>query len=122
VCIDWYLQVGTIYLQLGNDQASIQDRLGALFFMATNQAFGMLGSLNVFLEERNLVNRERAGGAYRTSAYFMAKTFVEAPFFLLFPLIFATIAYWMIGLQPSAGHFGIFLGNLVLFAAGMLEY
>ena len=109
--------MGSIYWQIGDDQASIQDRIGALFFMATNQAFGMLGSLTIFLEERNLINRERAGGAYRTSSYFFAKTFVEAPFFLLFPLVFSCVAYWMVGFVPTAAAFGIFVGNLVLFAA-----
>ena len=111
------LLVGSIYWQIGIDQASIQDRLGALFFMATNQAFSMSASLNVFLDERNLVNRERAAGAYRTSSYFFAKTFVEAPFFLLFPVVFSCVAYWMVGLVPTAANFGIFVGNMVLFAA-----
>lgn len=41
------LLVGTIYWQIGNDQGSIQDRVGALFFMMTNQAFGMIASLNI---------------------------------------------------------------------------
>ena len=43
------LLVGTIYFQIGDDQGSIQDRVGSLFFMMTNQAFGMIASLNICL-------------------------------------------------------------------------
>jgi hypothetical protein len=34
--------IGLIYLNLDNNQASIQDRLGLLFFIMINQAFGAL--------------------------------------------------------------------------------
>lgn len=41
------LLVGSIYFQIGDSQASIQDRVGALFFIMTNQAFSAIGALNV---------------------------------------------------------------------------
>ena len=41
------LLVGSIYFQIGDDQGSIQDRVGALFFVMTNQAFSMIASLNL---------------------------------------------------------------------------
>ena len=74
----------------------------------------------IVLQERDLFNRERAGGCYRTSAYFFAKTFVEAPILLCFPILFGTIAYWSVGFQPIAECFGVFLACLISFAAGKL--
>ena len=41
------LLVGTLYWQIENNQGSIQDRVGALFFVMTNQAFAMIASLNM---------------------------------------------------------------------------
>jgi len=110
------LLMGTIYFQMQLDQGSIQDRVGALFFVSTNQAFAMLSALNLLLEERELYNREVAGGTYRTSAYFLAKSVVDAPLFLVFPLIFGTIVYWMVGFQPVGDCFGVFLLCLVTLA------
>jgi len=111
------LLVGSIYWQISLNQASIQDRLGALFFIITNQCFATLGSLSVFMEERNIFNREQQAGMYYTSAYFLSKTVVEMPILLLFPAVFGTVAYWMVGFQPHAEEFFIFIAALIVFAA-----
>ena len=65
-----------------------------------------------------MFNRERAGGCYTTSAYFFGKVVVEAPVFLLYPIIFSCIAYWMVGLQPYLVCFGVFILLMVVFSAG----
>ena len=109
--------VGLIYLQMADTVTALQDRLGAIFFIMTNQCFGNMGALNNFLEERNIYQREQQAGLYYTSAYFLAKTTIEGPSVLLFPIIFGSIAYWMIGLTPIAQTFMIFLGGLLTFAA-----
>lgn len=109
--------VGLIYLQIADTLSALQDRLGALFFIMTNQCFGTIGSMNNFLEERNIYQREQQAGMYYTSAYFLAKTIIEGPTLLLFPLIFGTISYWMIGFSSSAEQFVIFLFGIMTFAA-----
>lgn len=109
--------VGLLYFDIGLCQSSVQNRVGALFFIMTNQGFAMMASLNVFLEERGLFNRERASGCYRTSTYFFGKLLIELPILLFYPLLFASISYWMIGLQPYANCFFAFSLTLVLFAA-----
>lgn len=108
--------VGLLYFDIGLCQSSVQNRVGALFFIMTNQGFAMMASLNVFLEERNLFNRERASGCYRTSTYFFGKLLIELPLLLFYPILFASISYWMIGLQPTATCFFSFTLTLVLFA------
>jgi len=116
------LLLGSIYWQIGLDQKSIQDRVGALFFVITNAAFSNFGNLNLFMEERNNFNRERAAGLYSTSAYFLSKNLIEGPFTIIFPLTMACISYFMVGFQKEAENFGIFALFLVTssFTAGSL--
>jgi hypothetical protein len=70
--------------------------------------------INSFPSERMLVLRERAAGTYYASAYFMAKTTSDTLVQLPIPVIFSAIVYFMIGLQPSASHFFVFAGFMVL--------
>jgi hypothetical protein len=45
-----------------------------MFFMAVNQAFGMIGPvLGSFPTERGIIIRERMARSYRLSAYYLAK-------------------------------------------------
>ena len=60
--------------------------------------------------ERTVVNKERAGGYYRLSAYYFAKMVSELPLVILQPTLFLTIVYWMGGLNKSVA----FLGSLFL--------
>jgi ATP-binding cassette subfamily G (WHITE) protein 2 len=107
--------IGSIFFRLPLTQNGLQDRNGALFFILTNQSFAALASLNLFLAERNLFNRERASGTYRTSAYYLSKCAVEGVFQLIFPIAFSFVVYWLVGLQTPA--FGLFLATLVLTSA-----
>jgi len=103
--------MGLVYLNLGHDQASITDRLGLMFFIILNQAMNaMFFTLNVFTGDKKVINHERRAGMYSVSSYFLSKTLVELPLQLFFfPTIFATIIYWMAGLQRCAYKFFIFL-------------
>jgi ATP-binding cassette, subfamily G (WHITE), member 2 len=107
--------VGLLYFQMEPDVDRIQDRVSALFFILTNQCFSTLGSLSVFMEERNIFNREQQSGLYMTSAYFLSKTVVELPVLLVFPTIFSSIAYWMCGFYDGAEEFFIFLAAMLIF-------
>ena len=111
------LLIGLIYLQMSDTLTSLQDRLGAIFFMMTNQCFGNFGALASFFDERSIYQREQQAGVYYTSAYFLAKTVIEGPTVLLFPVVFGSISYWMIGLTPTADAFLIFLAALMTFSA-----
>eukprot|EP01104_Vermistella_antarctica_P018239 TRINITY_DN6684_c0_g1_i1.p1 TRINITY_DN6684_c0_g1~~TRINITY_DN6684_c0_g1_i1.p1 ORF type:complete len:692 (+),score=176.21 TRINITY_DN6684_c0_g1_i1:91-2166(+) len=100
---------GSIYWQLGLGQTSVQNRIGVLFFGLTNQAFSQMSSLALFMNERLLFKRESEGGTYRISAYYLAKTLTEAPFFLVFPAVFSSIVYWSAGLQAVFTRFLIYV-------------
>lgn len=68
------LLLGGIYNNIGNDQKSIQNRIGLLFFITINQSFSTCAAVfNAFPKEKFIVNRERSGRAYNTISYFAAK-------------------------------------------------
>ena len=89
------LIIGGIYSNIGFNQLSIQNRNGVLFFVLINIAFsGLIGVLNTFPKEKNIVNRERSSRAYDTISYFVAKFIVEIPLNTIPALIYACIIYW----------------------------
>lgn len=48
---------------------------------------------------------------YRTDVYFLTKTMAEVPIFVAVPLIFTSVIYYMVGLNPP---FSRFLGALIV--------
>jgi len=49
--------------------------------------------------------REHYNGMYRTDVYFLSKTFAEVPIFLVIPVLFTSIMYYAVGLNPKLVHF-----------------
>eukprot|EP00475_Leptophrys_vorax_P003406 TRINITY_DN12009_c0_g1_i1.p1 TRINITY_DN12009_c0_g1~~TRINITY_DN12009_c0_g1_i1.p1 ORF type:complete len:643 (+),score=189.13 TRINITY_DN12009_c0_g1_i1:173-1930(+) len=98
--------VGLIYLNLGNGQASIVSRVGLLFFLCINQAFGaMFGVISRFPAEKEIYNRENSLGFYHTLPYFLGRIIAELPFSAFFPFLSLTVVYWMAGLQADGGKY-----------------
>jgi ATP-binding cassette subfamily G (WHITE) protein 2 len=96
------LGVGFIFLHVGADQAGIQNRLGALFFVLLYLTLMSLSSLPVWREDRLLFLRERADGVYGVDAYFIsALLFDVLPMRVLPPFFFGLTTYAMIGLNEG---------------------
>jgi hypothetical protein len=109
--------VGLIYLNMGNGQASVVSRVGLLFFLCINQAFGaMFGVISRFPAEKEIYNRENSLGFYGTLPYFMGRIIAELPFSCFFPFVSLTIIYWMAGLQADGGKY-IIAAILVILVA-----
>ncbi len=66
------------------------------FFVLTTQIFSAQASLRVFLEDRDLFLREHMAGAYRTSAYYWAKSLADTPLQLLNALLFSLLGYVLV--------------------------
>jgi ABC-type multidrug transport system permease subunit len=61
-----------------------------------------------------VILRERSSGSYRLSAYFIAKSLNELPYFWEIPLLLIVLTYFTVGLKLTPGAFFIFLAlNLI---------
>eukprot|EP00737_Agarophyton_chilense_P000732 gb/GEZJ01000808.1/.p1 GENE.gb/GEZJ01000808.1/~~gb/GEZJ01000808.1/.p1 ORF type:complete len:707 (-),score=73.98 gb/GEZJ01000808.1/:4786-6906(-) len=96
-------------------EASIEDRLGFLSFTSIFFAFfSTFNSLFAFPTEKQVLNKDRASGAYRLSAYYFAKSMMETPVDMLTPIVFSSIVYWVVGLNPKISAFVLYIVVLVL--------
>ncbi|XP_002742012.1 protein white-like [Saccoglossus kowalevskii] len=110
------LIIGLVFLQQPYDQDSIQNINGCLFLFITNMTFANLFAvIQVFPLELPVFLREHFNGMYRTDVYFICKNLVELPYqFIILPIVFTAITYWMVGLYPYFVNFCICAGILVL--------
>uniref|UniRef100_A0A8C2XCW7 ATP-binding cassette, sub-family G (WHITE), member 2a n=1 Tax=Cyclopterus lumpus TaxID=8103 RepID=A0A8C2XCW7_CYCLU len=111
------LVVGAIFFDVKEDQSGMQNRFGALFFITVNQCFSSLSSAELFIAERKLFIHEYISGYYRVSVYFLSKILSDILTLRTFPaIIFSCVAYFMIGLKPTAGAFFTFMFTVTLVA------
>ncbi|CAL8331717.1 unnamed protein product [Lota lota] len=109
------LIVGTIFFGVKNDQSGIQNRMGALFFITTNQCFSSVSAAELFITERKLFVHEYISGYYRVSVYFLSKVLSDILVLRTIPAaIFSLVSYFMIGLQVSVKAFFIFMLTVML--------
>lgn len=126
--------VGFLWYNIPMDVDNITNRLGAMFFFATFMAhirpsyqavlfcmktipavlFLFLSSLLFFLtllvpSERAVVLRERRSGAYRLSAYYLAKITSSLPVVNLHPFLFFCIVYPMVSFSAEFSRFILLL-------------
>eukprot|EP01060_Flectonema_neradi_P039917 TRINITY_DN8957_c0_g1_i1.p1 TRINITY_DN8957_c0_g1~~TRINITY_DN8957_c0_g1_i1.p1 ORF type:complete len:651 (+),score=116.24 TRINITY_DN8957_c0_g1_i1:2175-4127(+) len=100
------LLIGAIFYNQGYSPRGVKGIQGALFFMMVNQSMlPMMGVLHTFPLEMGLIMRENQASLYSIKSYFTAKSLVEFPFMVLFPFIFISIAYFLIGFRDTAGAF-----------------
>ncbi|KAJ7020819.1 ABC-2 type transporter-domain-containing protein [Mycena alexandri] len=105
----------TIWIRLGTDDSTINDRLSVHFFSVAFLAFMSVAGIPGFLEERSVYYRETNNGLYTTLPFILANTLVNMPFLFVCTLLFTLISYWaMYGLHPGADAFFRFLGFLYL--------
>lgn len=49
--------------------------------------------------------REHFNGMYRTDVYFISKQLAELPLFIFTPIVFVSIIYFMVGMNPAIDRF-----------------
>ena len=74
----------------------------------------MVSVANIFCAEIPIFLREQQNNMYRIDLYFVTKQLAELPFFLITPILFNVIFYWMVGLNPNAERFVISTFSTIL--------
>ena len=59
----------------------------------------------VFCIELPIFLREHFNGMYRTDTYYLCKQIAELPIFIVSPIIFICIFYWMVGFNEALDRF-----------------
>ncbi|XP_067951045.1 uncharacterized protein [Watersipora subatra] len=102
---------GLVWYQIGHDEDRLLDRLGLFYFLSAHLGFvGSIDAAITFPSLRPTMNKERLGGYYRLSAFFLAKISVDVPLSLVVPTVMLTSAYWLAGLNND---FCVFLEILL---------
>uniref|UniRef100_A0A7M4F2Z8 ATP-binding cassette sub-family G member 2-like n=1 Tax=Crocodylus porosus TaxID=8502 RepID=A0A7M4F2Z8_CROPO len=109
--------IGAIFAGVKNDASGIQNRVGALFFLTTNQCMNSITTIELFVTEKKIFIHEYVSGYYRVSAYFFSKILADLiPMRTLPSIIFTCINYFMIGFKPTAQAFFTLMITLILVA------
>lgn len=106
------LMIGLVWLRLGTSASQIYNTNNALFYVCAFMIFMSVSVLPAYLEERSVLMRERANGAYSVAAYILSHTLYEIPYVLILAIMASCVTYWLVGLTPKADRFFIFVANL----------
>jgi ABC-type multidrug transport system ATPase subunit/ABC-type multidrug transport system permease subunit len=115
--------IGLIFLQLGSDQKSINNRLGVIMFIVVNTVSqASVISLNAFSAEKIIFITETMANLYSVTPYYFSRVLIQLPFQIVFSLLKCLILYWLIGLQAVASKFFTFFATVILmeFVGGAL--
>ncbi|KAJ3100135.1 ATP-binding cassette sub- G member 2 [Phlyctochytrium planicorne] len=95
--------IGFTFFRIKNDQKSIQNRVGILFFWPVNTVFNtIMPILGVFPLERLIMLRERATRSYRVSSFYLSKVLTETVPNTIFTLLGSIPLYYMMGLRTDS--------------------
>ncbi|ONK74133.1 uncharacterized protein A4U43_C03F3110 [Asparagus officinalis] len=95
------LSIGTMFHNIGHDYGSIQARGSALMFVAGFLTFMGISGFPSFVEEMKIFHQERLNGHYGVTAFVISSTLSSAPYLFLVSVVPASLAYYLIGLQPE---------------------
>uniref|UniRef100_A0A0K0FQU8 ATP-binding cassette sub-family G member 2 (inferred by orthology to a human protein) n=1 Tax=Strongyloides venezuelensis TaxID=75913 RepID=A0A0K0FQU8_STRVS len=119
------LILGIFYFQTPVKQPTVMNINGVLFQAVSNLNF-MFQFVIVYIlcDELPIFLREHHSSLYRVDAYFLAKNFADIFQFVLYPVVFSTILYLMVGLYKDFWAFLIFVitGTLVTNVAISIGY
>nr|XP_009930588.1 PREDICTED: ATP-binding cassette sub-family G member 2 [Opisthocomus hoazin] len=117
LCISAFLGlvVGAIFFGLKKDSTGLQNRVGAMFFLITNQCFSSVSVIELLVVEKKIFIHEYISGYYRTSVYFISKLMADLiPMRTIPSILFTCIVYFMLGLKPTVEAFFTMMFTLMM--------
>jgi len=106
------IALGTLYWEIGIDDASVQDRISILFFVAAFLTFMAISGMPAFVGERGIYLKERTNNHYSTLAYSIANFLSSLPWIFLISLLSSSFIYGMIQSRLGGDVFVVYLLNL----------
>ena len=117
------LILGTVYFGQELTQEGVMSINGSIFLIITSTNFSnFFAVINVICMELPIFLREHFNGMYRTDVYFLTKQLAELPLFLITPILFVGIMYYMVGLNPLIERFVIAIGILELLTQVVVSF
>eukprot|EP00741_Cyanophora_paradoxa_P023327 tig00000254_g22534.t1 len=101
--------VGTCFVNVGVEDRAVQNRASVMWYINSFFVFMSVSAIPAFIEERNVFMKERANGAYRLSAYWLANFLASAPFVFLIAIVSSGIYYPIIKLREDGSAYGFHL-------------
>ncbi|XP_011359646.1 ATP-binding cassette sub-family G member 5 [Pteropus vampyrus] len=103
-------------LRVQNDvlKGAYQDRVGLLYqFVGAVPYTGMLNAVNLFPVLRAVSDQESQDGLYQKWQMLLAYVLHVLPFSIIATMIFSSLCYWTLGLNPEVARFGYFSAALL---------
>jgi ABC-type multidrug transport system ATPase subunit len=99
------IMMGTVWVRLTPDQASIQPFINAIFFGSAFMSFMAVAYVPAFLEDRMQYVKEHHNGLYGPAALILSNFLIGVPYLFLIAILFSVISYWLSNFQPTATAF-----------------
>jgi len=102
------LILGSLFYQIGNDQANARTRTGAIFFVIANTAFSAFPLVNQLFAIRPVYYIQKRGQYFRPTLFPIAFMIFDLPLSMLSTFVFTVILYPMIGLMNGVNSLNYF--------------
>ncbi|KAK9761247.1 hypothetical protein K7432_013979 [Basidiobolus ranarum] len=109
-CVFFGLLIGSVFINLGYSQSSIQNRVGLFTLLPISQTLNtVMPLIGAFAPQRKIMIRERMAGSYRVSSFFLAKLISEIPLLFISTIIFNTIVYFLVHLRYDMSKYFLYM-------------
>jgi ABC-type multidrug transport system permease subunit len=111
------LITGLVFLDSDFTNVGVQNRMGGTFFALAFLGFTSLTTVDLLINERQVVTREVRGGYYHPSAYLLSKLTLDAMLLRVLPAIWYFFTfYYLAGFRTSSAYAAAYCLVLVTFS------